>query len=311
MDYYGTIKYAMPVKFNIDYLLMHEIRGRALARYLDSESKLIAGGRMVRALALALEHGLIPESVWRPKQTIVLNADQVVNAIDAILGRYQDVDTRERAAHQNEFMAQVDQVFLELLGAPPKRFDFAGKAWTPRELAHDLLGESQARYVQYRHPLFPSSPPVLSQNIISRAGDLIPVNPATIHFKPPIEADASALDHIAKILSTELHPVLLSLATRATNAQHTYRETPEAQGLYQSAMDKQESYKTSHLIYVAGADREANGEINLILQNSHGLADGNQGFRKMLSEFFENHAFAYHDYVPPWFNCNELLQKTH
>ncbi len=314
LDYYGTIKYGTAVNFNIDFLLMHEIRGRALARYLGFQTPLLSGGRMLRALALALEHGLIPESAWKPRKPIVLNAGLITLSIEALLVHYQNATPQERVAHQREFMAQVDAVFVNLLGPIPERFDFNGRSWRPLDLSHDLLAGSEARHFRIREVNWQIAnektiDAAVWQNIIARDGQLKKIELALDQMNLSKYKDAAALDHIAEIISTESRPVLLSIATRDTDNRHTYLETPQTKNLYASAMPAQETYSVSHLIYVAGVGRDSSGAMELTVQNSHGLEDGNQGLRTMLSGFFQNHALAFQDYLPPWFDCQKLLHR--
>src|SRR5262245_33160041 len=64
LDLKASAKIGKPVSFSVDYIVLHDYRSRALARFHGHQTPWDPGAGMTRAYAISLEHGLIPDDVW-------------------------------------------------------------------------------------------------------------------------------------------------------------------------------------------------------------------------------------------------------
>lgn len=145
LDYQATEKFGSPVTFSSDYILLQDLRSRALAKYLGHETPWDPGAGMTRALAIALEHGLYPEDVWQPRVSILHNEEAIQNSLDELLKL-----AAIQKLSQHDFIQLMDHRLLEWVGRfPPRKFWYNGRITDAALLANEVI-EGDAMAYEFR-----------------------------------------------------------------------------------------------------------------------------------------------------------------
>jgi hypothetical protein len=310
LDVFASEKYNEPISFNIDFLLMQELKSRALANFLGHQGPLKSGGNMLRALALALEHGLIPEKDWTPKNRVVLNHAAIIAELEELLAKTKGQPLTN--ASKDLFCAQMDALFERWLGTPPETVTVAGRQLNRVELARDLLAKSliqkgETRDSETHWVIDAKSDNFIWEHIITRDNVMAPIEKIIAREKTSAFTSEEALERIGKLVHAGI-PVLLGIATRDKDLNLVYRTDGKFKNYYAPSMGPQDTYRRAHLLMVTDVKYDDQGHVAALrVQNSHGVQDGANGYREMTLDFFKFHAMAFHEMRPPWKVCEKGL----
>src|SRR6185312_1463888 len=150
---------------SVDALLMAEIKSRALARFLGHDTPWDGGAGPTRPFALALEHGLVPESAWNKGGILVRNYHEVFARIEPLLSA---------RLSQEQFLTAVDDIIKSYTGSLPPSGSVVIKP------ARELIGDGASlgfdfRDVKYDPSRYGLMGEVAWTTIISRRGELVPI----------------------------------------------------------------------------------------------------------------------------------------
>jgi hypothetical protein len=309
---------------SIDALLIPEIKSRALDRFLGHDTPWDGGAGPTRPFALALEHGLVPESVWNKQSVIVRNYHTIFSEIELLLN--------QNLTSKSEFLSAVEDIIKKYTSdLPPSSFALPLRSNSPTKMSFSLI-ESEAedpitevsgiqeqaieaqlisaqdyarlvigdgasvgfdfRDVKYDETKYGRMPDVAWRTIISQKNELVDITSVIAKNVERVSPE-HALQEIERILS-DGRPVAFTfiwsdhegqtVVGLNSNREYVARRPPT-----------QETYTGSHLVLVTGLIRDAQGQVTgfeVLDPLAQTLEDG---FRIVTKDFFNQHGKTVHE----------------
>jgi hypothetical protein len=284
---------------SIDALLIPEIRSRAVDRFLNYETPWDGGAGPTRPFALALQEGLVPESVWKSRTSIVQNYHTIFSQIEKLLTKYKSSSAEQLPA----FLRDLDQILLGYLGSfPPTSFQHRGQRISTVDFAKTLIGKGDSlgydfRNVQYDDSVFGRMAEIPWTTIADKSGQLIPIT--SLIAKTTIRTDAETAFAKAVQAFDEGRPVGFTFIYSIPESGRTF-QLNERREFVSAVAPAQSTYTSSHLVLVSGVVRENGTPIALTVLDP--LVNGE---RTVTYEFFTQHGKTIHLIGE---DCTELLQ---
>jgi hypothetical protein len=291
-------------RLSIDALLIPEIRSRALDRFLGYETPWDGGAGPTRPFALAIEHGLILDSAWASRQSIVNNYAQIFSDIEALLAGKQATSDQNAV---DKFITAVDEVIVRYTGSlPPKQFMRNGQMITAVDYAKQVIGDGHSigidfRNITYNDRLFGRLPEVAWTTIISRDNHLKKITDVIGKTTLRVSGE-EAFDRAVEIFESK-RPVAFTFIYYDEKGEATFKVNNRAQFVSARSPVERE-YLSSHLVLISGVIYDSTGAATgfevldpLVLSGS--------GIRVVPKKFFLEHGKTVHEIGVP---CSAVLR---
>jgi|GEM_PF-3954337 len=246
LDYQATKKFGYPVTFSSDYILLQDLRSRALAKFLGHETPWDPGAGPTRPLAISLEHGLYPETVWQPRVSIFHNEKAIISSLEELLKFAES-----QKLSQKDFVRLMDMRLLEWVGKlPPKKFWFEGRFLDAHVFANEVIdGDTMAyefRPIPYNGTEFGMVSKEAWSHVISADGQwkaITDILGKQLHFmNSPQEAIAKAVE-----IYESGRPLYMSFIYFDDEGDQTFKMVDDT---YIPTNPPRETYASSHFVFV-------------------------------------------------------------
>lgn len=284
---------------SIDALLIPEIRSRALDRFLGHATPWDGGAGPTRPFALALEHGLVPESLWKSKLPLIEYYNAIFRDLDAVLRQFKN-DGNQSVF---EFLRAIDATLLRYTGTlPPKKFLWNDRLFTSTKFARATIGRGTSvghdfRNVEYSEARNGKMPEIAWTTIISRTGELKRIT--SIIGKQTLRTNAlEAFEKAAEIFSSG-RPVAFTFISHNQSGKKVYGVNTKTE--YESLLPPtKKTYTESHLVLITGIIREAGRIVGF------SVLDPLSGVERFVTwHFFTSHGKTIHE-----IRCDNLLSQN-
>lgn len=307
---------------SVDALLIPEIKSRAYDRFLGFETPWDGGAGPTRPFALALEHGLVPESAWKSKSSIVKNYDQIFLKIEDLLSQSQNlfgVHASPRA--KKNFLKAVDNIIMEYTGSlPPTKFRIITGNRTSAEIsavdfARQVIGDGDSRgydfrNIQYSEKLYGRMPDVAWTTIISRDGELKKITDIIEKRVDRVTAE-EAFQKVIQIFQAG-RPVAFTFIWANENGEPVLGLNKNTYAYEARLPAVTEQYTSSHLVLISGLIKKDGQVVGFeVLDPLPSAQRLNNGFRILTREFFNTHGKTVHEIAPRYqesnYDCSRFL----
>jgi hypothetical protein len=114
------------------------------SRAADDELIFEGGGFFV-GKANIFDHGLVPESEWKPVISILEeeNKTELIERLDNIVINFLKLDENQREGFKQLTLKELEKIFDEYTGGYPQSFNLSGNELTPDELRKALMEVNQ------------------------------------------------------------------------------------------------------------------------------------------------------------------------
>lgn len=285
---------------SIDAILIPEIKSRALDRYLGHETPWDGGAGPTRPFALALEHGLVPESVWNKKSVLVNNYNKIYSEIELLL--------EKNIKRRIDFLRAVDRIILNYTqDLPPAKFVLAGREWTAQDYARHTIGTGASigidfRDVKYDDKIYGSMPDIAWTTIISKDNDLVKITDVISKKVLHVTAE-QAWASVIRIFESR-QPVAFTFIWSDQEGRSVLKLNDKRE--YVSVQPPANKFYTgSHLVLISGLIKNDQGQV-MALEALDPLAQSaDTGFRVITRDFFDKQGKTVHEIQR---DCPQLLR---
>lgn len=302
LDFQASQKFGTQVTFSSDYILLQDLRSRALAKFLGHETPWDPGAGMTRSLAISLEHGLYPEEVWQPRVSILHNEQAIQKALDELL---QFANNHHLS--QKDFVQLMDQRLLQWVGKfPPKKFWYEGRFTDAHLLANEVIdGDAMAyefRPIPYNGTEFGMVSKEAWSHVISADGSwkaITDVLGKQLHF---MDSPQAAIKKAEEIYHSG-RPLYLTFIYFDDVGDQTFKMQNDT---YFPTNPPRETYASSHFVFVTRLEYDAENNLRGFWVRDSVPRDNRERFASI--EFIEQLGKTFHTIGLP---CESHLVGSH
>lgn len=244
-----------------------------------------------------LEYGLLPEGAWKPKSDFMLNpqAKKISEFLENILVRtqwqadkMQEGPAREALLEQGR--NQIKDLFRQMVGEMPARFEFQGKTWTPKEFAKAYFESFEGPMLQM---VINNNRKAATEFTSTKQGDKLTTSVDLVE-----STARELLDNGQSVYLSYDHHAEYVDATTGIMSIRAFHIPPYARPATRQMREAFDTNSGGHAVQIVGyeLDPRTGRVVKWKIRNSWGLNKGDEGHYHMYDDYFR--AFAKSITVP-------------
>lgn len=287
------------IKINRHYIIAQSLLDRIDAALESPQSPVFQGGNANYADELISRYGFIPEnaSSWKPRINFekAPHGSRMTYFLNARAAKFHE-DAKELMPESKAYLDLQDQARKDMrdilktyTGTLPRKFDYQGKTYTPKQFARELAKDYTPRPLW----VFPEVE-ALTGNL-RRESSLAEASP----LPSQVKSSRESLEKIEKRILASLKNGQSVTLSYENNLNFMDKDTGimSIEGFYTPAgfSPPKKLYRDSflsgagyHAVDIVGADLDPEGRvIKFKIKNSWGTTAGDDGFYHMYRDYFE------------------------
>ncbi|MGZ3697930.1 MAG: C1 family peptidase [Bdellovibrionota bacterium] len=301
------------------------LREKALDALETRFGQLEQGGEYSGAKFLIKKHGLIPESVWKPRIPFDQppHVNRLMTFLDSRIARYhQDFALAASKTARAKLLSAARKDVLKILedytGPIPETFKFEGKTYTPKQFAKRYLNQSDYQPTIEISPKRSETLPPKLRRIANKAGPGLYANADPWMSGASMQIPMDALENMiveelrqgrSVPLAFEVNDAFLDnrrgiMSLSAFHVPEGFKPPPR---IYRNTFGLAGG---GHEVAIVGVDLDKDGRvIKFKIKNSWGKKYGDLGFYHMYRDYFEAYVMSA-GVGPESLSANALLKPV-